>query len=74
MAGLTVPIYEYKCSDCGRISEFLESAKGSKDRKCLHCGGNKLEKQFSVFAARVKEGESKKCLGCTDSACPHSQH
>jgi len=68
-----VPIFEYKCSQCGRISEFLEKTGQTAKRRCLHCGSGNLEKQFSVFAAQVKEGQSKKCLSCSDTGCPHAQ-
>jgi hypothetical protein len=26
-----------------------------------------------VFSAQVKEGQSKKCFGCSDNSCPHSR-
>jgi len=68
-----MPIFEYKCGNCGQISEFLEKANSKANNKCLSCGSDKLEKQFSVFSPQVKAGQSKKCLGCTDNACPHSQ-
>jgi len=68
-----VPIFEYKCSKCGRISEFLEKTGKAGKRKCPHCGSGDLDKQFSVFAAPVKQGQSKKCLSCTDTGCPHSR-
>jgi putative FmdB family regulatory protein len=68
-----MPIFEYKCSNCGKISEFLEKAGNNAKRRCLHCGSSKLDKQFSVFAAQVKEGQSKKCLSCTDTGCPHAR-
>jgi hypothetical protein len=32
-----------------------------------------LTKQMSVFSAQVKEGQSKKCFGCSDNSCPHSR-
>ncbi|MDO8301630.1 MAG: zinc ribbon domain-containing protein [Sedimentisphaerales bacterium] len=67
-----MPIFEYKCRDCGKISEFLESSSSTAKRACEHCGGGKLDKQFSTFAPRVKEGESKKCHGCSDNSCPHA--
>ncbi len=67
-----MPIYEYKCRDCGRISEFLESTGGKSRRKCVHCGGAKLDKQFSVFSPGVKEGKSSRCEGCSDFKCPHA--
>jgi putative FmdB family regulatory protein len=68
-----VPIYEYKCDDCGKITELLESSGNKGERKCGHCGSGKLKKQFSVFSAQVKEGQSKKCFGCSDNSCPHSR-
>ncbi len=75
-----MPIYEYKCSKCGKISEFLEittsgersRTSNSETRKCAHCGSEKLEKQFSTFSARVADGPSKKCHGCSDFKCPHA--
>ena len=43
-----MPIYEYKCKDCGRISEFLVGVVQDKvEIKCSHCGSKKLEKIFS---------------------------
>ena len=66
-----MPIFEYKCGKCDKISEFLESSASKKQRKCEHCGSTKLEKQFSVFAAGIKQGQSKKCHGCDDLTCPH---
>jgi len=68
-----MPIYEYKCSNCGKISEFLELSAVSEVKKCAHCGSDELEKQFSTFSARVANGPSKKCHGCSDFNCPHAQ-
>ncbi len=43
-----MPIYEYKCRDCGEISEFLVGVGQEKIKfKCGSCGGIKLEKIFS---------------------------
>ncbi|MHC4646591.1 MAG: FmdB family zinc ribbon protein [Planctomycetota bacterium] len=67
-----MPIYEYKCSECGRVNEFLESLSSKAGRKCGYCGGRKLTRQFSVFSAGVKQGDSKRCHGCSDSVCPHA--
>lgn len=67
-----MPIYEYKCSKCGKISEFLVRSEADLNVKCTHCGSDDLEKQISVFNPKVKEGESKKCHSCTDHSCPHS--
>jgi len=69
-----MPIFEYKCIKCGRISEFLEPHDSKELKTCRHCGGKKLEKQFSTFAFKIKEGDSKRCGGCGDQSCPHSGH
>ena len=43
-----MPIYEYKCKDCGQISEFLQGIGTDKSkRKCKHCGSTELSKIFS---------------------------
>jgi len=67
-----MPIYEYKCIRCGKISEFLEDAGRSASKGCLYCGSKKLEKRFSMFAPQIKEGGSKRCYGCSDFKCPHA--
>jgi putative FmdB family regulatory protein len=67
-----MPIFEYKCADCGEISEFLQGSGKKPDIICAHCGGKDLAKQFSVFAPKVNPGQSKKCHGCSDFQCPHA--
>jgi putative FmdB family regulatory protein len=44
-----MPIYEYRCNDCGTISEFLVGI-GSKGESvsCKQCGSPQLEKMISV--------------------------
>ena len=49
-----MPIYEYVCKNCAHAFEVLVS--GSSKPKCPKCEGIKLEKQYSVFAARVRSG------------------
>ena len=57
-----MPIYEYRCTQCGKISEFLVGI-GSEDTelKCRHCGSEELVKMIStsfVREARVVEGHN----------------
>ena len=67
-----MPIFEYKCIKCGTMTEFLEKSSGRSSRSCPKCGSKELEKQISVFSPAVKQGESKRCHGCSDFTCPHS--
>ena len=46
-----MPIYEYDCSDCGERVELLIRNQ-EETPVCPECGGTRLEKAFSVFAAR----------------------
>ena len=44
-----MPIYEYRCGQCGTVSEFLEGAgENREERRCASCGSGKLSKIFSV--------------------------
>ena len=43
-----MPIFEYRCGDCGATSEFLVGvAKESDDIECSSCGGTRMTKMFS---------------------------
>ncbi|MFV1975545.1 MAG: zinc ribbon domain-containing protein, partial [Candidatus Scalindua sp.] len=44
-----MPLYEYKCKKCEKISEILQ--RNNEKVVCPECGGKSLEKQFSVFAS-----------------------
>ncbi|MGZ4353972.1 MAG: FmdB family zinc ribbon protein [Gaiellaceae bacterium] len=44
-----MPIYEYVCMSCE--SHFEELVRGDQDPCCPDCGGAKVTRQLSVFAA-----------------------
>jgi putative FmdB family regulatory protein len=69
-----MPVFEYKCSDCGKISEFLERVGSKEKRACSHCGGKKLAKQFSTFVGVVKNPSAgSDCHSCpSGGSCPHA--
>jgi len=69
-----MPIYEYKCDKCGKLSEFLENSSARANKRCAYCGSRNLTRQLSVFSAGVKQGDSKRCHGCSDNTCPHALH
>ncbi|MDI6821747.1 MAG: zinc ribbon domain-containing protein [Actinomycetota bacterium] len=45
-----MPIYIYKCRDCGQEFELLVGMGSSKEElKCKKCGSKNLERVFSAF-------------------------
>jgi putative FmdB family regulatory protein len=46
-----MPIYEYKCEDCGTRFEKLVRSSGIAELECPSCGQKHLEQQLSTFAA-----------------------
>jgi putative FmdB family regulatory protein len=46
-----MPIYEFKCQDCGRLTSVLiRSVGASSEATCQDCGGRRLERAVSRFA------------------------
>ena len=51
-----MPIYEYRCSDCGKKTQVLTlSVKSAVEPKCRHCGGPNLVKLVSRVAVLRSE-------------------
>ncbi len=51
-----MPIYEYRCRDCGRKSIFITlSVKSAIDLKCKKCGSGNLVKLVSRVAVSRSE-------------------
>jgi putative FmdB family regulatory protein len=47
-----MPLYEYQCRSCGKGFEMLRRMKDADtDLECPNCHSNKVERQFSTFAA-----------------------
>jgi len=52
-----VPLYEYRCSTCGRRFEVLRRVgQGAEGLACPACGRPEVEKEFSTFAGAVTGG------------------
>ncbi|MFW6189474.1 MAG: FmdB family zinc ribbon protein [Planctomycetota bacterium] len=69
-----MPIFEYRCTDCGHVTEFLESAESGADESgadeehaCEECGSGRTEKAFSAFCARSAPEPP---TGSCDTCCP----
>ncbi len=48
-----MPLYEYKCLKCGRLTEKIENVAGPHLKKCPHCGG-KVEVLISASSIQFK--------------------
>ncbi len=51
-----MPIYEYKCRKCGRLtSVFQKTIDSAPDARCRACGSKRLERAVSGFAYHRSE-------------------
>jgi len=66
-----MPIFEYRCKDCGHVSSFLEKAGTRKRHACEKCGSKNTQKIFSTFAARAVDS-SGGASSCPTGTCPLS--
>ena len=72
-----MPIYEYACARCDRTFEELVRSEQDANRvACPHCGGRKVTRRPSVFAAHAAASRpTTPPAGCGqcglgDGACP----
>lgn len=64
-------IYEYKCKNCGEISEFLVGIGKKEELTCKKCGGKNLERILSTFGVRVGSSSTdiSSCPTCSTGTC-----
>jgi putative FmdB family regulatory protein len=43
-----MPIYEYKCRECGKVSEIFLHSLNNQNVQCPACGSYKLDKLLSA--------------------------
>ena len=53
----TMALYDFKCMDCGEVTEYLVFSESDK-LSCKKCGSERLEKLMSSFAVSVKTTSS----------------
>ncbi len=46
-----MPIYEYKCQDCGTDFEEIVSVSAERNPQCPSCHSTKTEKKISIFGS-----------------------
>jgi putative FmdB family regulatory protein len=52
-----VPMYDFKCNNCGEVSEILFQSSGDKPINCPDCGSTQMERLISSSYI-VKAGTS----------------
>jgi len=50
-----MPLYAYKCTDCGEEAEYIQKFSDPPMTECEHCGGC-IEKQITAAAFHLKGG------------------
>ncbi|MEK7238780.1 MAG: zinc ribbon domain-containing protein [Nitrospirota bacterium] len=66
-----MPIFEYKCQNCGEDFEKLVSGS-NPEISCPKCSSKNIKKKFSVFGMsgvqkQVSSGSG--CTSCSSSSC-----
>ena len=64
-----MPIYEYRCDDCGTKFEKLVRRSDSDAIQCPSCGEKHLTQQLSTFAAQVGNGKAAEGPACPSGQC-----
>jgi putative FmdB family regulatory protein len=62
-----MPIFEYRCEECGHRFEAI--LFGQQKPECPKCHSNKLEKQLSTFAVSKSGSAASPAEGCGQSNC-----
>ena len=73
-----MPIFEYKCGQCGHVMEVLQKGRGAGKLTCEKCDSPDVGKLLSGFAVgRASESPAcdscsslPACGGCTGGTCP----
>ena len=66
-----MPIYEYKCEQCGKQFDFLAKRLSERPETCPECGAVTLKKQLSTFSAKMGSSSGAANYSCpTGTCCP----
>ena len=66
-----MPIYEYRCEDCGtKFEKLVRRAVDAPGIECPSCGQKHLKQELSTFAAHASNGRSR---SADMPSCPSGQ-
>jgi putative FmdB family regulatory protein len=64
-----MPIFEYRCSECGAKFEELVFGRGQHSTACKSCGSREVNRLFSTFAAQSSSSNGGACYNQTAGIC-----
>jgi putative FmdB family regulatory protein len=65
-----MPIFEYKCNDCGRKFDVLhKSSTNLEEVVCPDCQSKNSQKLLSSFSASMGSSSSFSGSSCSDGSC-----
>ena len=66
-----MPIYEYKCQDCGtKFEKLVRRSSDSAELECPSCGQRHLNQELSTFAAHANGApKSSEMPVCPNGRC-----
>lgn len=64
-----MPIYEYRCTACGRSFEALMARWDAPAPACEHCGAAHVERKLSVFAVSAPTSGTGPACGDPGATC-----
>jgi len=65
-----MPIYEYKCQDCGtKFEKLVRKTSDQNGVACPSCGQTHLSQEFSTFAAHAAGPKQSDAPVCPSGMC-----
>jgi len=65
-----MPIFDYKCRDCGEEFDLLVGSNSGEEEKCIKCGSKNIERKYSSFGVNMNyKSEAPSCPTCSTGTC-----
>jgi len=68
-----MPIYEFRCKECGEVFEELVLGKSGENITCHKCGSKEVEKLMSTIAFKCegafRGSKGSACASCRGGNC-----
>lgn len=65
-----MPIYEFRCHDCGeKFEQLCPLGETGANVRCPRCAGKQITRLMSAFSAPGTGGGNKGCTGCKATSC-----